>query len=248
MNQISYVLSCCFPLLKMTFLITVIVCAKTQDQQFSLHFQFSSVQSFSCVQLLQPRESQHARPPGPSPTPGVYSNPCLSSWWCHPAISSSVVLFSSCPQSLPASGSFPEWVNSSHEVAKVLEFQSQHQSFHLRLYKWTSQSLPESFHGKLSVWGWLPPSHLGLHMSSVPFFIHIPFPVLNFHHLSSTVHEYLQIWLLKFQGFLTLVSQGLAFSLVHTELSVNPLIHAMCEQYNKYWFISCNKGNRNFSQ
>ena len=141
-----------------------------------------------------------------------------------------------------------QWVNSSHEVAKVLEFQSQHQSFHLRLYKWTSQSLPESFHGKLSVWGWLPPSHLGLHMSSVPFFIHIPFPVLNFHHLSSTVHEYLQIWLLKFQGFLTLVSQGLAFSLVHTELSVNPLIHAMCEQYNKYWFISCNKGNRNFSQ
>ena len=47
---------------------------------------------------LQPHESQHARPPCPSPTPGVYSNSCPSSWWCHPAISSSVVPFSSCPQ------------------------------------------------------------------------------------------------------------------------------------------------------
>ena len=56
---------------------------------------------------LQPHESQHARPPCPSPTPGVYSNSCPSSWWCHPAISSSVVPFSSCPQSLPASESFP---------------------------------------------------------------------------------------------------------------------------------------------
>ena len=56
---------------------------------------------------LRPHESQHARPPCPSPTPGVYSNSCPSSRWCHPAISSSVVPFSSCPQSLPASGSFP---------------------------------------------------------------------------------------------------------------------------------------------
>ena len=50
---------------------------------------------------------QHARPPCPSPTPGVYPNPCPSSQWCHSATSSSVVSFSSCPQSLPASGSFP---------------------------------------------------------------------------------------------------------------------------------------------
>ena len=56
---------------------------------------------------LQPHELQHARPPCPSPTPGVYSNSCPLSRWCHPAISSSVVPFSSCPQSLPASGSFP---------------------------------------------------------------------------------------------------------------------------------------------
>ena len=70
---------------------------------------FSSVQfSHSVVSnSLQPHESQHARPPCWSPTPGVYPNSCPSSWWCHPAISSSVIPFSSCPQSLPASGSFP---------------------------------------------------------------------------------------------------------------------------------------------
>ena len=56
---------------------------------------------------LQPHESQHARPPWPSPTPGVHSNSHPSSRWCHPAISSSVVPFSSCSQSLPASRSFP---------------------------------------------------------------------------------------------------------------------------------------------
>ena len=55
---------------------------------------------------LRPHELQHARPPCSSPTPGVNSNLCPSSWWCHPAISSSVVPFS-CPQSLPASESFP---------------------------------------------------------------------------------------------------------------------------------------------
>ena len=56
---------------------------------------------------LQPHELQHTRPPCPSPAPGVYSNSCPSSLWCHPDISFSVVPFSSCPHSLPASGSFP---------------------------------------------------------------------------------------------------------------------------------------------
>ena len=69
----------------------------------------SSVQ-FSCSVMsnsLWPHESQHTRPPCPSPTPGVYSNSYPMSQWCCPVISSSVVFFSSCPQSLPASGSFP---------------------------------------------------------------------------------------------------------------------------------------------
>ena len=56
---------------------------------------------------LRPHESQHARPPCTLPTPWIYTNSCPSSRWCHPAISSSVIPFSSCPQSLPASGSFP---------------------------------------------------------------------------------------------------------------------------------------------
>ena len=70
---------------------------------------FSSVQfSHSVVSdSLRPHESQHTRPPCPSPTPRVYPNSCPSTQWCHPAISSSVVPFSSCPQSLSASESFP---------------------------------------------------------------------------------------------------------------------------------------------
>ena len=56
---------------------------------------------------LRPHESQHARSPCPSPTPGVHSDSRLSSQWCHPVISSSIIPFSSCPQSLPASESFP---------------------------------------------------------------------------------------------------------------------------------------------
>ena len=70
---------------------------------------FSSVQFSRSVMFdsLWPYELQHARPPCPSPTPRVHRNLCPSSWWCHPTISSSVVPFSSRPQSLPASGHFP---------------------------------------------------------------------------------------------------------------------------------------------
>ena len=75
---------------------------------YLLLLQFSSVQFSHSVMSdsLRPHELQHARPPCPSPTPGVHPNPCALSWWCHPTISSSVVPFSSCPQSFPASGSF----------------------------------------------------------------------------------------------------------------------------------------------
>ena len=77
---------------------------------------------------LRPQGLQHVRPPCPLPTPEVYSNSCPLSQWCHPTISSSVVPFSSCLQAFPASGSF-QWVSSLHQVAKVLEFQLQHQIF-----------------------------------------------------------------------------------------------------------------------
>ena len=73
-------------------------------QTIEYSFQFScSVVSDS----LRPRESQHTKPPCSSPTSGVYPNTCPLSQWCHPTISSSVIPFSSCPQSFPASGSFP---------------------------------------------------------------------------------------------------------------------------------------------
>ena len=71
--------------------------------------QFSSVQ-FSCSVVsdsLRPHVLQHTRLPCPSPTPGACSKSCLSSRWCHPTMSSSATSFSSCPQSFPASGSFP---------------------------------------------------------------------------------------------------------------------------------------------
>ena len=78
---------------------------------------------------LRPHESQHARPPCPSPTPGVHSDSRLSSQWCHPAITSSVIPFSSCPQSLPASKSFPmsqlfAWDGQSTGVSALTSFLS----------------------------------------------------------------------------------------------------------------------------
>ena len=77
--------------------------------QIYLHKIYSVVQFSRSVMSdsLRPHELQHARTPCPSPTPRVHSNPCPLSRWCHPTILSSVLPFSSCPQSFPASGSFP---------------------------------------------------------------------------------------------------------------------------------------------
>ena len=92
---------------------TVVYTASQKNQWVTKHgsgtpykhsVQFSSV-SQSCP-TLQPHEPQYAWPPCPSPTPRVHPNSCPLSWWCHPTISSSVIPFSSCPRSFPASGSF----------------------------------------------------------------------------------------------------------------------------------------------
>ena len=132
--------------------------------------QFSSVAQ-SCP-TLRPHESQHARPPCPSQTPGVYSNSCPSSRWCHPAISSSVVPFSSCPQSLPASGSFPtsqlfKWGGQSTGVsasASVLPMNTQDWS----PLRWT---------------GWISLQSKGLsRVFSNTIFKSINFSVLSFLH------------------------------------------------------------------
>ena len=94
----------------------------------------SSVQSLSCVQLFATPWLQHARPPCPSPTPGVHSNPCLLSQWCHPTISFSVD--PSPPTfNLPQHQGLFKWVSSSHQLAKVLGFQLQYQSF-----QWTPRT------------------------------------------------------------------------------------------------------------
>ena len=97
----GYIYSSC---ISTTVLLQFSCISTTQVILFTLHsVQFSrSVVSDS----LWPHEPQHARPPCPSPTPGVYPNSCPLNQWCHPAISSSVIPFSSCPQSFPASGSF----------------------------------------------------------------------------------------------------------------------------------------------
>ena len=95
----------------------------------SSHIQFSSVHFSRSVMSdsLRPHELQHTRPPCPSPTPRVHSNSRPSSQWCHPAISSSVVPFSSCPQSLPGSESFPisqlfAWGGQSSGVSASASF------------------------------------------------------------------------------------------------------------------------------
>ena len=106
-------------------LVCFFVLANVNSATVNLGVQFScSVVSDS----LQPHRLQHARPPCPSPTPEVYPNSCPLSWWCHPAISSSVVPFSSCLQSVPASGSF-QMSKLFALGGQVLEFQLQYQSF-----------------------------------------------------------------------------------------------------------------------
>ena len=95
---------------------------ETRDKLMHLLLFFSHSVLFN---YLQSHGLQQTRLPSPSQSPGVCSNLCPLSQWCHPTISSSVTPFSSCPPSFPASGSFP-LSQFSHEVAKVLELQLQH--------------------------------------------------------------------------------------------------------------------------
>ena len=143
--------------------------------------QFSSVQFSRSVvsDSLRPHESQYARPPCPSPAPRVYSNSCPSSRWCHPAISSSVIPFSSCPQSLPASGSFPmsqlfTWGDQSIGVsalASVLPMNTQDWS----PLGWTGwiplQSKADSRGDKLILWAFFKKLGIFLHSESSHFFL-----------------------------------------------------------------------------
>ena len=90
-------------------------CKKILSEFLKINYSYVHLKSISSVQFshsvvsncFRPYELKHTRPPCPSPTPGVHSDSRPLSQWCHPVISSSVIPFSSCPQSLPASGSFP---------------------------------------------------------------------------------------------------------------------------------------------
>ena len=95
---------CCMPLYFLYLFIPISAMSNIFSFLCIFLVQFSSLTQ-SCP-TLWPHELQHARPPCPSPTPGVHPNLCLFSQWCHPTISSCVFPFSSCPQSFPASGSF----------------------------------------------------------------------------------------------------------------------------------------------
>ena len=105
-------------------------CFLDSSSVYSCHLSLISSASVSSVQFshsivsdsLRPHELEHSRPPCLSPTPGVHSDSCPSSQWCHPAISSSVIPFPPAPNPSQHQSLF-QWVNSSHEVAKVLEFQ-----------------------------------------------------------------------------------------------------------------------------
>ena len=147
-------------------------------------FPLSSVQFICSVvsDSFQPHELQQARPPCSSPTPGVHSNSRPSSRWCHPAISSSVIPFSSCPESLPTSGSFPmsqlfAWGGQSIGVSALASF------------------LPKKSQGwSPSEWiGWISLQSKGLsRVFSTPQFKSISSSVLRFLHSPTltTIHDH----------------------------------------------------------
>ena len=109
------------------------ILVESKETYLSRSYNLTSVQFSRSVvsDSLQPHELQHARLPCPSPTPRACSNSCPSSRCCHPTISSSVVPFSSCPQSFQHQGLF-QWVSSSHQVTKGLELPFQHQSLNIK--------------------------------------------------------------------------------------------------------------------
>ena len=111
------------------FLMNIYDCFPLGSTQPSVQFSHSVVSN-----SLRPHEPQHARPSCPLQTPRAYPNSCPLSWWCHLTISSSVVPFSSCLKSFEHQDLF-KWVSSSHQVARVLELQLQHQSL-----QWTPRT------------------------------------------------------------------------------------------------------------
>ena len=171
---------------------------------------------------LWPHELQHTRPPPClSPTPGVHSDSRPSSQWCHLAISSSVVPFSSCPQSLPASGLF-QWVRSSYQVVRVLEFQLQHQSFngHPGLI-----SLKMDWLDLLANQGTLN-SLLQYHSSKAPVLQHSAFFIVQLSHPYMTTGKTITLTRWTFVGKVMSLLFNMLSRLVYSRLKW--IIHVEC--------------------
>ena len=157
--------------------------AKSQHDWSSLaRMLVTKFQLCSVSGSLRPHRLQHARLPYPSPTPGAGSNSCPSSWWYHANISSSLIPFSFYLQSCPVSGLF-QWVSSSHQVAKVLKFQLQHQSF-----QWLFRT---DFHWDWLVWSSCSP-RASQEFSPTPQMKSINSSVLNFLYSPTltSIHDY----------------------------------------------------------
>ena len=150
-----------------------------------------SVQSLSC-NSLQPHGLQHARPPCPSPTPGVYSDSCPLSWWCCPTISSSVVPFS-CLQSFPASGSFPmsQFFPSGGQSIGVSASAS---VLPMNIQDWFPLVLNDRL-GLLAVQGTLK-SLLQHHSSKASILQHSAFFIVQLSHPYLVVAYYINGWLI----------------------------------------------------
>ena len=168
----------------------------SQRRQCQRMFKFSSVQFSRSVvsDSLGPHELQHTRPPCPSPTPGVHPNSCPLSLWCHPAISSSVVPFSSCPQSLPASESFPmsqlfAWGGQSIGVSALASV----------LPKYTQDWSP------LKWTGWISLQSKGLSRVCLEFpgsYAILLFTASDFASITSHIHNWVLLFLLWLHLFI----------------------------------------------
>ena len=148
----------------------------TPRPNLPVHFSCSVVSDY-----LQLHELQHVRPPSPSPTPGLHPNSRVLRWWCHPDISSSVVPFSSCPNPSQNQSLF-QWVNSSHEVAKVLEFQLQHPVLPMNTQDWSP----------LGWTGWISSPRDSQESSPTPQFKSINSSALSFLHSPTltSIHDH----------------------------------------------------------
>ena len=188
---------------------------------------------------LGPWELQHAGLLCPSLSPGVCSNSCSLSWWCHPDISSSVIPFSSCLQSFPASEFFPMSRGSSHQVAKVLEFQLQQRSFQ---WIFRVDFLKIDWFDLLVVQGTLKSflqhhsSKASVHQCSVVFMVQLSHPHMT---TGKTIASTIQTFVSKTVSlFFNILSRFVVFLPRNKCLNFMAAV-TICEYRSLHFFLSC---------